>query len=854
MSKVITQIEAMDYLSILAKETVVDYLAESETVDTIIDQLLAFQLRVPAITKGTIAGAYSGLTRSIQADGDSILRVLLNLRDTVGGYLEVDNDRQLNWSVSLGTDVGQQIRYRKNLVGITRDIDYSRLVNRLYAYGEGEGDARIKLSDADGQEEDYVEDGDSQTEWGGIYIGVEVDRSITHPDTLLAWANLRLDEVKNPPISYWVDTLDLSAQDGFAFDALQLGSLVTVIDEDLGLDVDVYVVKIEHPDLLNPQMMVIELANRVKDIADTLAEVYDLMQFERHIATVIGAGNVIVKGAFTVLDWATGGETTIRGDYITTGTIALGTLNFIPLTSAGATGEIIATINATAEGIVIDANKVSVNAGKRIYKQPGIPTSNSEGDLWFDTDDDNKLYRAACAGADEITPGEWELVQDAGIVANAASIVVNSDQIALNVIAIENNEDDIVINAAAIVVNADNILLKVSKNDVINQINISTEGIKIDADNITLDGVVAVTDDIKSSNYVAATSGWIIEGDGDAEFNDVTVRGNIQAQAGSSISAGYLTGGTITGKTIIIDGATGILKSSDYVAATSGWQIKGNGVAEFNEVTVRGAVYATSGEFTGTIKASDIEAGKTLTVNGAISAASGAVVIDVNGITIKNEYLRLFYNTNLRGYVRGYEDSLSLVCAAGIGFDLYGQDYSLIRTTSDDIEIDPDGGNIIPGSIGGTDIGTESEYFGTIECVTLDDSHSPAPAIPNPLEELRKMSTKFRRITLKEVDKEHLGKHFRKKVMDAGGVLDFEEKDKSTFPPEILHFPTQEAYDKAEHIYQRRLRQYAERRRSKKPVKGVPIISTSVFDEIWLIIRAIQQLADRVETIETIHS
>jgi len=50
-----------------------------------------------------------------------------------------------------------------------------------------------------------------------------------------------------------------------------------------------------------------------------------------------------------------------------------------------------------------------------IFKQDGVPTSISTGDLWFDTDDGNKLYRAASAGANEITAGEWEAVQDSDI-------------------------------------------------------------------------------------------------------------------------------------------------------------------------------------------------------------------------------------------------------------------------------------------------------------------------------------------------------------------------------------------------------------------------------------------------------
>ena len=47
-----------------------------------------------------------------------------------------------------------------------------------------------------------------------------------------------------------------------------------------------------------------------------------------------------------------------------------------------------------------------------IFAQDSIPTSTAEGDLWYDTDDNNKPYRAASVGADQIAAGEWELVND----------------------------------------------------------------------------------------------------------------------------------------------------------------------------------------------------------------------------------------------------------------------------------------------------------------------------------------------------------------------------------------------------------------------------------------------------------
>ena len=67
----------------------------------------------------------------------------------------------------------------------------------------------------------------------------------------------------------------------------------------------------------------------------------------------------------------------------------------------------------------VGANEISVGEwelvntiGVQIFAQNAIPTSLNVGDLWYDTDDNNKVYRAASVGADQITAGEWVLVND----------------------------------------------------------------------------------------------------------------------------------------------------------------------------------------------------------------------------------------------------------------------------------------------------------------------------------------------------------------------------------------------------------------------------------------------------------
>lgn len=77
-------------------------------------------------------------------------------------------------------------------------------------------------------------------------------------------------------------------------------------------------------------------------------------------------------------------------------------------------------------------------------------------------------------------------------------------------------------------------------------------------------GDTLVAGSIHSPNFATGSSGWTINRDGSAEFQDVLVRGTI---TGSTI-----IGSTIVGGTII----AGDLRSSNYVAGTSGFDLNGN--------------------------------------------------------------------------------------------------------------------------------------------------------------------------------------------------------------------------------------------------------------------------------------
>ena len=102
--------------------------------------------------------------------------------------------------------------------------------------------------------------------------------------------------------------------------------------------------------------------------------------------------------------------------------------------------------------------------------------------------------------------------------------------------------------------------------------------------------------------------------------NEITAN-NIAA---NTITANEIAANTITASELAINvvqvGDT--ISSNNYVLGTTGWQIRSNGSAEFNNnIIVRGQIEATSGNFTGNINAGGTFANGSVS-NGAITGGS----------------------------------------------------------------------------------------------------------------------------------------------------------------------------------------------------------------------------------------
>jgi len=83
---------------------------------------------------------------------------------------------------------------------------------------------------------------------------------------------------------------------------------------------------------------------------------------------------------------------------------------------------------------------------------------------------------------------------------------------------------------------------------------------------------------IQSTNYWPDVWGWKISGDGNAEFNNVKVRGTLYAST-------LETGNTLQVK--------GNIQSNNYVYNVSGWKLWGNGTSEFYYLSTVSGILAT---------------------------------------------------------------------------------------------------------------------------------------------------------------------------------------------------------------------------------------------------------------------
>ena len=653
------QIEAtyQGIITRLSKEHVdaYDTTSAGDTFENVVTALLAYQVNTPAITVGTLEPTP---TVAIAAESSDIYSVLNSIRSAYGGWFEVDSSYRLNWFEDNTATPQRRIERRKNLKSLKYTPQYSQIINRVYAYGKGEGDARINLTDA-GEANEYIDDAASQALYG-ISARQKIDKSITHPTTLLGYAQRTLALYKDPPHQYSVNVLNLAEirDYDYSLESLGLDTRVRVVDDLLKVDVNTSIVSMSI-NLLAPEEISIDLSTIKTDISDLFGDILSIQDVHNSVATQIGAGQVTVLGTFVVQDWVTAGQTTIDGGNITANTITVdqiqsGVLGNKTYRQAAEplnpeSGDIwldtddgnkmwrydgaawVETQDAEIGTAISDAAGAQATADGKVvtFYQAGIPTSEGIGDLWVDTDDGNKLYRAESIGADQITAGEWVEIQDTDI-AQAISDASDAQSTADGKIVTFYQDEPPTAEGTGDLwfdTNLGNkqyrwsgsawVASAITPAQTVATINLDGGTVQINGNQISING-----DTTFAANY--DPSGKITTGGGAADVN-----ANVTTISGgkittNTIEANTLKTSTMTARTITLDGATSILKGN-YAAGSAGWQIDGDGNAEFNDVTVRG-----------TIGASTIEAGKVLTISGDIATSDGKFEIKTTGVQLKS--------------------------------------------------------------------------------------------------------------------------------------------------------------------------------------------------------------------------
>lgn len=195
------------------------------------------------------------------------------------------------WTISLKSpseDLAGEIRYAKNLLGITRNKDASRIANRIYALGNGEGDNQLGIESIRTifGNRSYVEDPESVQEYG-VQESIIVDSRYTDPLSLYRYTLRKVRELSQPYYSYEVQTIDLFRLTGDESGRFWPGSLIRVLDDEDGITLRTRVVNVSKPDVGgDPGNITVTLANKGQDIAGSISD----LQSRVYAGETVGQG------------------------------------------------------------------------------------------------------------------------------------------------------------------------------------------------------------------------------------------------------------------------------------------------------------------------------------------------------------------------------------------------------------------------------------------------------------------------------------------------------------------------------------------------------------------------------------
>jgi hypothetical protein len=165
----------------------------------------------------------------------------------------------------------------------------------------------------------------------------------------------------------------------------------------------------------------------------------------------------------------------------------------------------------------------------------------------------------------------------------------------------------------------------------------------------------------RSPDFVSGSAGWQIDADGSAEFNDVTVRGTIYAEAGEiagwTLAVGHLYAGSGANRVGLKPGTYPFYAGAE-AEASAPFRVNTGGEVWATNAHITGEITATTGTIGGwTISATEIKSGTNIVLDSSVPkieiGSSGYIRSDnyvsgFDGFYIDDDFAE-FGNVNVRG-------------------------------------------------------------------------------------------------------------------------------------------------------------------------------------------------------------
>lgn len=171
------------------------------------------------------------------------------------------------------------IRGGHNLLSMQAPNNAAGIITRIYPLGYGEGDNQLTIRSVNNGCE-YLQSPNSIIEKYGIIERYFVDRRFEDAQSLKDQAQAILDVMQEPQLSVTVDITDLYQKTNDESDRIELGKIVTVVDEVESERIKSYITSIDrNRDEIGSAK--ITIANKPNDVASSIADLADKQRIEQ---------------------------------------------------------------------------------------------------------------------------------------------------------------------------------------------------------------------------------------------------------------------------------------------------------------------------------------------------------------------------------------------------------------------------------------------------------------------------------------------------------------------------------------------------------------------------------------------